>query len=89
MRGMSSCREALYIGFLEKHIIRTPRVRSPARRRPICFFATEYSQILSRQGGGVCETFFGGRGYGLISGGTRVLELAAGSREAAPEQGAR
>jgi hypothetical protein len=37
----------------------------------------------TRGGGGVCE-----RGYGRISGGMRVLELAAGSREAALEQGA-
>jgi hypothetical protein len=33
--------------------------------------------------------FFGERGYGRINGGTRVLELAAGSREASPGQGVR
>jgi hypothetical protein len=41
---------------------------------------------LSRQGdgGGVCEMFFDEEGYGRISGGTRVLELAADARKPAP-----
>jgi hypothetical protein len=44
------------------------------------FSATKYSQILSRHGGNdVCGLFFGEEGYGLISGETRVLELAAES----------
>jgi hypothetical protein len=53
------------------------------------FFAIEYSYILSRQGGGggVYEILFGDKGFGWISGGTRVLELAADNREAALGQG--
>jgi hypothetical protein len=53
--------------------------------------ATKNSQILSRRrgGGGVCEMVFGEEGYGRISGGTRVLEQAADSWEAALGHGAR
>jgi hypothetical protein len=55
------------------------------------FFVSKYSQVLSRQRGesGVCEMFFGEEGYGRMSGGTRVLELAADSWEAALGHGAR
>jgi hypothetical protein len=55
------------------------------------FFVTKYSPILSRQrgGGGVCEVFFGEERYGWISGGTRVLELAADNREATLGHGSR
>jgi hypothetical protein len=35
------------------------------------------------------DYFFGEEGYGRINGGTRVLELAADSREAALGHGAR
>jgi hypothetical protein len=53
------------------------------------FLETKYLHVLSRQGGDVCEMFFGEEGYGRISGGTRMLELAADSREAAQGHGAR
>jgi hypothetical protein len=54
-------------------------------------FVTKYSHILSRQkgGGGVFEKFFGYEGYGRISGGTKVSELAADNWEAALGHGAR
>jgi hypothetical protein len=70
--------------------IRAPSVGSPARRVRY-LFATRYSQLFSRQGGGGgdCEIFFGERRYGRINAGTRVSELAADNREAALEQGAR
>jgi hypothetical protein len=71
---------------LEKHNIRKPKVRSPDRPVEYVFSVTEYSRILSRQGGGgdVSEIFFGERGHGRISGETRVLQRTAGSWEAAP-----
>jgi hypothetical protein len=75
---------------LEKHSIRTPAQGSPARPDRYVFSATKYSQILSRPyGNDVCGLFFGEEGYGRISGKTRVLELAAGSWEAALGHGAR
>jgi hypothetical protein len=79
-------REAIYGGFW-KIIIPIHQHRD----FPLGFFVTKYSEILSRQGDGgwVCEMLFGEDGYGWISGGTRVLELAADSREAALGHGAR
>jgi hypothetical protein len=88
--GISSCREAVYGGFW-KNIISVHRHRDlPLGLSDIFFFVTKYSQILSRRrgGGGVCEMFFGEEGYGQITGGTRVLELAAGSWEATLGHGA-
>jgi hypothetical protein len=75
---------------LKKHNIRTLAKGSPARLVRYVFSATKYSQILSRRGGNdVCRFFFGEEGYGRISGGTRVLELAADNWEAALGHGAR
>jgi hypothetical protein len=54
------------------------------------FSGTKYSQILSRHGGNdVCGLLFGEEGYGRVSGGTRVLELAADIWEASLGHGAR
>jgi hypothetical protein len=74
----------------EKHNIRTPAQGSPTRPIRYIFSATKFSHVLSRLGGNdICRTFFGEEGYGRISGGTRVLELAADSWEAALGHGAR
>jgi hypothetical protein len=72
------------------HNIRILALGSPARPVRYVLSATKYSQILSRHGGNdVCEMLFGEEGYGRMSGGTRVLELAVDSREAARGYGAR
>jgi hypothetical protein len=73
----------------EKHNIRTPTQGSPARPVRCVLSATKNSQILSRPDGYEdCGMFFGKEGYGRISGGTRALELAAESLEAALGHGA-
>jgi hypothetical protein len=46
-----------------------------------------YSTVTARTMSADC--FFGEEGYGRMSGGTRVLEMAADSREAALGHGAR
>jgi hypothetical protein len=75
---------------LEKHNIRTPTQESPARPIRYVLSATKYSQILSRPVGYEdCGMFFGKERYGRISGGTRMLELAADIWEAALGHGAR
>jgi hypothetical protein len=52
----------------------------PLGQSDMFFSATKYSQILSRlDGNDVCRIFFGKEGYEQVSGGTRVLELAADS----------
>jgi hypothetical protein len=63
----------------------------PLGMSDVFFCVIKYSHILSRQGagGGVCETLFGERGYGRISGGARVLERAVDNRKASPRHGAR
>jgi hypothetical protein len=51
---------------------------------------TKYSPMLSRHGGNdAYGMFLGEEGYGRINGGTRLLEVAADSREVAPWYGAR
>jgi hypothetical protein len=53
-------------------------------------YIRDFVRLLSRHGGNdVCGFFFGEEGYGRINGRTRVLELAADSREAALGHGAR
>jgi hypothetical protein len=75
---------------LEKHDIRTRAQGSPARAVRYVFSATKYSHKLYRHGGNdVCKMFSSVEGYGPISSGTRVLELAADSRKVALWYGAR
>jgi hypothetical protein len=89
IRGISSCREAMYGGFWKSILSVHQHMDLPLGQSDI-ISATKYSQILPRHGGNdVCEMFFGEEGYGRISGGTRVLEMAADSREATPWCGAR
>jgi hypothetical protein len=96
-RGTDTCdpRDQQLLGshvwrVLEKHNICTPAHGSPARPVRYVFSATKYPQILSRRGGNdVCGLLFGEEGYGRISGGTRVLGLAAETWEATLGHGAR
>jgi hypothetical protein len=87
---INTCRHALCRGFWKSKYTHT-NTKTSRSGRPICFFAAEYPHVLFRQGdgGGVCEISFVERKYGRINGGTRVLELAADTREATPWQGAR
>jgi hypothetical protein len=81
----------MYGGFWKSIISVHQYMDLPHGESDTFFFATGYSHILSRQrgGGGVCELFLGEEGYGRISGGTRVLELAADKWEASLGHGAR
>jgi hypothetical protein len=80
----------MYGGFWKSTISVLKHMDLPLGQSDMFSSATKYSQILSRHGGNdVCEIFFGEERYGRISGGTRVLELAADIREAALEHGAR
>jgi hypothetical protein len=90
IRGIGSCREAMYGGFWKKHNIRTPAHGTPARPVRYVFSATKYSHVLSRpDGNNACKMFFGEERYGRVNGGTRVLEMAAESWEATLGHGAR
>jgi hypothetical protein len=72
-RVINNCREAMY-GELWKW--EYPYTNTRISARPVryafcdCILADTHP---TRGGGGVCEMFFGERGYGRISGGTRVL----------------
>jgi hypothetical protein len=73
-----------------KYNIRTLALRSPARAVGYIFHDKILTDTVPTRGrGGVYEIFLGERGHGRISGGPRVLDLAAGSRKAAPRQSAR
>jgi hypothetical protein len=56
---------------------------------PMCFSHNIVKYSPDKEAGAVPWTFIWREGYGRISGGTRVLELAADSQEATPRKGAR
>jgi hypothetical protein len=90
MRGISNCPEALYGGFW-KNIISILQHKDLPLGQSDMFFQQlnthRYSSVTA--GTMFADCFFGKEGYGRISGGTRVLELAADSWEAALGHGAR
>jgi hypothetical protein len=72
------CREAMYGGFWKNIISVHPQRDLPLGQSDMFFQqlnAHRYSLVTA--GTMPADCFFGEEGYGLISGGTRVLELAA------------
>jgi hypothetical protein len=90
IRGICSCWEARYGGFW-KNIISVRQHRDLPLGMSDMFFqhlnTRRYSPVTA--GTMSVDCFFGEEGYGRISDGTRVLELAADIREAALGHGAR
>jgi hypothetical protein len=82
--------KAMYGGLLQKYVLYGTGAKISCLAHPICLSRLHTSKMPSHLGGGACifMIVWWRRGYGRISCGTRVLELAAGSREATVGYGA-